>query len=390
MERIAIVGASLAGLSTARALRKQGFEGELTIIGAEMHRPYDRPPLSKQFLTGAMDESQLGLERDGEDLGVHWLLGVSATALEPAAGRLSLSDGSHVLADGFVLATGSSARRLPGVDAALAGVHVLRTLDDARSLRAELVPGARLVVIGAGFIGAEVASTARELGLEVTVVELAATPLQVQIGAEMGTRLAALHGEHGTTLLCGVGVARLIGSDRVTGVELTDGRHLPADVVLAGVGAYPNIDWLSSSGLALGNGVLCDCGGATSDPSVVAVGDCAAWFDPLTGTHQRVEHWTGAQDRAAAAAATLLAGGVHAGGPPKPAYFWSHQYGARIQFAGVIAAGDELTVEAGEPDEKNFTAVYRRAGRPVAVLGVNQVKNFNQWRRELVTEPVDQ
>jgi NADPH-dependent 2,4-dienoyl-CoA reductase/sulfur reductase-like enzyme len=385
VKRIAVIGASLAGLSAARALRAQGFDGGLTIVGGERQRPYDRPPLSKEFLAGDVDEACLALEPDDEDLQAEWLLGVSAIGLDPDARTVDLDDGSQLSGDGVVLATGSRARTWPGTEA-LAGVHVLRTIEDAVRLRADLRPGARLVVIGAGFIGAEVASTARKLGLEVTVVEVAPTPLIGPLGPELGAAVARLHSDNGTTLYCGVGVAGLTGTDRVTGVDLADGRQLPADVVVVGIGGVPNIEWLRGSGLELGNGVLCDRGGATSIPHVVAVGDCAAWMD-ADGTHRRVEHWTGAQERPAVAVSTLLSGGVYQGEQVRPPYFWSDQYGSRIQFAGIAGSDAEFTVEEGSLDDRSFLAVYRRAGQPVAVLGVDQVRMFTRWRRQLATQP---
>jgi NADPH-dependent 2,4-dienoyl-CoA reductase/sulfur reductase-like enzyme len=382
MKNVAIIGASLAGLAAARALRDQGFDGAVTIVGGEPHRPYDRPPLSKAFLAGSVDEAELLLEDDGEDLAANWLLGVRAVALDPVGQRVQLSDGSELTADGVVIATGAAARWLPGAPR-IKGAHVLRTLDDAYALRAELRPGARLVIIGAGFIGAEVASTARRLGLQVTVVEAAPTPLSLPVGPSVGARLAGLHAEHGTTLQAGVGVAGLTGSDRVTGVELVDGRRLPADVVVIGIGAAPEIGWLNGSGINVGDGIVCDSGGASSIPSVVAVGDCAAWFDPLSRAHVRIEHWAGAVERADIAVATLLAGGRHAGGPAPQPYFWSDQYGSRIQFAGSMRADDDVVIEEGD---KGFLAVYYRQGSPVAVLGVDQTRQFTQFRRQLVRE----
>ncbi|HEU5265091.1 MAG TPA: FAD-dependent oxidoreductase [Jatrophihabitans sp.] len=384
MKSIAVIGASLAGLSAVRALREQGFDGDIAVVGAEFRRPYDRPPLSKGFLAGELSEEALALEDDGEDLHARWLLGVSATRLDPAARCVDLDDGSRLAADGVVLATGSRARRWSGSER-LAGVHVLRTIDDAVALRAELRAGARLAVIGAGFIGAEVASTARTLGVDVTVIEAAPAPLVGPLGARMGATLARLHDDNGTTLRCGVGVAGLTGADRVTGVDLADGRHVPADVVVVGIGATPNVDWLRGGPLELDNGVVCDAGGATSIPAVVAVGDCAAWHEPLADGPYRLEHWTGALERPAVAVATLLAGGVHQGAPARPPYFWSDQYGARIQFAGVARPGDEVTVEEGGADECSFLAVYRRAGQPVAVLGLDRVRAFTRWRRQLTT-----
>ncbi|MFY9918874.1 MAG: FAD-dependent oxidoreductase [Mycobacterium sp.] len=387
MKSIAVVGASLAGLSAARALRAQGFDGDLTVIGGEARRPYDRPPLSKEFLAGDVGEDALALEADDDDLNAQWLLGVHATRLDAAAGAVHVDDGTTVRADGIVVATGARARTWPA-SARLAGVHVLRTVDDAIALRRELRPGARLVVIGAGFIGGEVASTAAKMGLDVTVVEAAPAPLAGPLGVRLGAAVARLHTEHGTRLLCGAPVADLTGRDRVTGVQLADGRRLAADVVLVGIGAIPNVEWLRDSPLELSNGVVCDEGGATSMPNVVAVGDCAAWHEPCVGCPQRVEHWTGALERPAIAVATLLAGGRHNGVPAKPPYFWSDQYGRRIQFAGIAAPGDQISLEVGTLHDASFLAVYRRGGEPVAVLGVDQPRLFTRLRRQLAAVPV--
>ncbi len=382
MRAVAVVGASLAGLTAARALRKQGYDGRLAVIGEEPHRPYDRPPLSKEFLVGGIDESDLVLETDGEDLGAEWLLGVRATALDRSDRSVRLSDGRSLRVDGIVVATGAAARTLPGCEG-LAGVHTLRTLDDARALRVDLARGGRLVVIGGGFIGAEVASTAYALGLDVTVVEAAPTPLAGPLGETMGGVVSALHADHGVRLLCGVGVKGLSGAARVDAVLLEDGRSLPADTVVVGVGASPCVDWLVGSGVMLENGVKCGSDGRTSLAAVVAVGDCAAWYDPAVGTHRRVEHWTGAQERPAAAVAALLSGGAAEPGPVRPPYFWSDQYGVRIQFTGHAAGADSVTVEEGAPEDRSFLAVYRRAGHPVAVLGMNQPRLFMRWRKQL-------
>lgn len=393
MRTVAVVGASLAGLSAARALRKQGYDGRLVIIGDEPHRPYDRPPLSKDFLTGAVAEADLALEADGEDLAAEWLLGTRATGFDRIERRIRLADGTAVRADGFVIATGAAARTLParagGGD--LAGVHTLRTLDDARALRADLARGGRLVVIGGGFIGAEVASTAYALGLDVTVVVVAPTPLAGPLGETMGGVVSSLHADHGVRLLCGVGVKGFSGGgrgetggrERVAAVLLEDGRRLPADVVVVGVGARPHVEWLESSGVELENGVKCGADGRTGLAGVVAVGDCANWYDPAAGMHRRVEHWTGAKERPAVAVATLLSGGTGEPGPVRPPYFWSDQYGVRIQFTGHAAAADSVAVEEGAADDRSFLAVYRRAGAPVAVLGMNQPRLFTRWRKQL-------
>ncbi|WP_078516582.1 NAD(P)/FAD-dependent oxidoreductase [Streptomyces sp. HGB0020] len=382
MRTVAVVGASLAGLSAARCLRKQGYDGRLVLIGDEPHRPYDRPPLSKEFLAGTIGEADLVLETDGEDLRAEWLLGARATGLDPARRAVRLADGREVRADGVVIATGAAARSLPGSEG-LAGVHTLRTLDDARALRDELARGGRLVVIGGGFIGAEVASTACALGRDVTVIEAAPTPLAAPLGETMGAVVSGLHADHGVRLLCGVGVKGLSGERQVEAVLLEDGRTVQADIVVVGVGARPCVEWLEGSGVQLDNGVKCGADGRTSLAGVVAVGDCANWYDPRAGTHRRVEHWTGARERPDAAVATLLAGGALEPGVPRPPYFWSDQYGVKIQFAGHAAGADSVTVEEGVVDDRNVLAVYRRAGVPVAVLGMNQPRLFMRWRKKL-------
>ncbi|MEV5551551.1 FAD-dependent oxidoreductase [Streptomyces sp. NPDC052309] len=386
MRTVAVVGASLAGLSAARALRNRGFDGQLIVIGEEPHRPYDRPPLSKEFLAGKIGEADLVLERDGEDLAAEWLFDTRAVRLDREQRAVRLADGREVRADGIVIATGAAARNLPGADG-LAGVHTLRTLDDARALRDDLALGGRLVVIGGGFIGAEVASTAYALGLDVTIVEAAPTPLAGPLGEAMGRIVSALHADHGVRLLCGVGVKGLSGGTRVSAVVLDDGRTVPADTVVVGVGARPCVEWLEGSGVALDDGVTCGADGRTSLAGVVAVGDCASWYDPRAGVHRRVEHWTGARERPDTAVATLLSWGTAEQGVPRPPYFWSDQYGVRVQFAGHAAGADSVTIEEGTPEDRDVLAVYRRAGRPVAVLGMNKPREFMRWRKQLAVSP---
>ena len=382
---ITVVGASLAGLSTVRALRAEGYDGGIVVIGEERHTPYDRPPLSKDFLKGDLDADALALgdADEYEDLDVQWLLGERAVRLDPADRSVVLAGGRQLRSDGVVVATGAGPRMLPGTDG-LAGVHTLRTLDDAQALRAELLDGLpRVVVIGAGFIGAEVASTAHRLGLQVTVIEALDVPLERQLGREMGLVCASLHNDHGVRLLCGTGVAELVGEGRVTGVRLADGRVLPADVVVVGVGVRPHTDWLAGSGVRVDDGVVCDAGCSTSVPGVVAVGDVARCPNPFTGRHARIEHWSNATEQAKTAARTLLSG-VSAPAPLTAPYFWSDQYQVRIQVAGHVAPGAEPEVVEGDLDSRSFTAVYRREGTPVAVLSLNQPKFFNRLRRTLV------
>jgi NADPH-dependent 2,4-dienoyl-CoA reductase/sulfur reductase-like enzyme len=266
-------------------------------------------------------------------------------------------------------------------------VHVLRTLDDARALRAELLPGARLAVIGAGFIGSEVAATATALGVGVTVIEAASSPLAEALGSEMAAAVSSLHAAHGVDLHCGVAVTALVGTERVSGVALADGRVIAADVVVVGIGVRPNTDWLLGSGLEVSNGIICDPHGATNLPNVVAVGDCATWYDPSLRTHHRLEHWTGARERGAIAAATLLSGGTEqrTGRPP---YFWSDQYGLTIQLAGQVRDADSVRVEEGAVADHDFLAVYRRGDDPVAVLAIGHGKSFMRWRRLLAEATV--
>ncbi len=385
MRRVVVVGAALAGLSAARALREQGYDGQLVLVGDEQHRPYDRPPLSKAFLTGSADRADLDLLSPADDaLDISWRLGVPATGLRTAERTVVLADGHELVADGVVLATGARARTLSGL-AAPPGVHTLRSVEDAVALRDDLARAGSLVVVGAGFIGAEVASSARSLGLSVTVVEATDTPLAGPLGNQLGAVCAALHAEHGVRLLTGTGVARLVGGERVTAVELADGTYLPAEVVVVGVGAQPNVEWLAGSGVEIDGGVLTDAFCATNVPGVVAVGDCASSFDPVLGRHRRIEHWTHALQQPATAAATLL--GQRAA-PSRAAvpYFWSEQYGRQLQLAGSHQHGDVVTVVEGSTDSRSFVATYERDGRLVAVLGLDGGSAFARWRRTLRTQ----
>lgn len=383
MESLVIVGASLAGLSAARAARNQGFDGRLVIIGDDPQRPYDRPPLSKDFLSGKVEAGDLALEIDTDDLQAEWLLGARATSFDPLTREVRLEDGRTVHADRLVVATGASARELPEI-AGLDNVLTLRTLADAERLRSLVRRGGRLVVIGAGFIGAEVASTAHSLGLDVTVLEKSGAPLCGPLGAQLGAVVAGLHERAGVRLICGADVDRFVVEDRaVTDVHLADGRVLPADIVVVGIGAVPNVGWLEGSGVEIGNGVLCDAVGRTSVPGVVAVGDCAAWLEPSTGKHRRVEHWAGASDRPAVAVGALLDADVATLPPVHPPYFWSDQYGTRLQFVGDIGPSDRVVYEQGGPDEESFLAVYYRGDEPVAVLAWNQTRLFCRWRKTI-------
>ncbi|WP_017555992.1 NAD(P)/FAD-dependent oxidoreductase [Nocardiopsis baichengensis] len=382
MEAVTVVGASLAGLASARALREQGFEGRITVVGDEKHAPYDRPPLSKEFLAGAASEDDLRLTEDDEDLRADWVLGRTARALDTRHGAVELDDGTRIASDAVVLATGARARTPPGP--VPAGVHTLRTLDDAQALRRELVPGARLVVIGAGFIGAEVASTAVGLGCEVDVVEAGAVPLQRVLGPEMGAVCGRMHARHGVRLHPGARVSALVGSSRVTAVRLEDGRELAADAVVVGIGAEPNTEWLHGSGVVIDRGVRTDARGATGVPGVVAVGDCANSYRAYTAVPMRLEHWTNALQQPAAAAAALLGREHSAPAHHAVPYFWSDQYGHKIQFAGHRTGDCTVRIEEGDPATGPFLALYCDPRDEVTgVLAVDLPRSFGGWRRRL-------
>lgn len=390
MRTVTVVGASMAGLRSVEQLRLQGYEGRIVVIGEEVHRPYDRPPLSKAFLAGTVPVDELALVEapDEDDLAAEWRLGVRAEHVDTAAGVLTLSDGEEIATDGLVIATGGRPRTLPGCDD-LDGVHTLRTIDDATALRAELTGGAsRIVVVGAGWIGAEVASTCQQLGLHVTVVEATKVPLARTLGGDMAAVCGALHADHGVALRCGVGVSAFTsvphqGRQRVTGVVLEDGTRLPADVVVVGVGMRPTTDWLAGSGIDVDNGVLCDSGCVTRVPSVVAVGDVAR-YRSHTGHTVRHEHWTNAADQPATAIRNLLAGTTIDHYRPS-GYVWSDQYGVRLQIAGNTEGADEVEVIDGSPDDRKFLAAYRRSGSTVGVLAMNNAKLFTRMRRQLAS-----
>jgi NADPH-dependent 2,4-dienoyl-CoA reductase/sulfur reductase-like enzyme len=391
MKTIAIVGASVAGVRAAQALRQAGFDGRLTLLGDDPHAPYDRPPLSKAYLAGRIDEADLALldEEDLADLALDLRPGVRAVALDSTAGRVRCEDGAEVTADGVVVATGGSARRLPGTDG-VAGVHVLRTLDDARALRAELVPGVRVVVVGGGFIGAEVASTCRALDLEVTVLDGLGTPLAPVLGETVARPCVALHAEHGTTLHAGAVVdgfatATTPAGPRVTAVRLRDGREVPADVVVVGVGISPNTAWLQGSGVKVENGARTDDGMVTDVPTVVAVGDVARWSRGASSS--RHEHWTSAGEQATVAAANLLAGATVRTVAPS-GYVWSEQYGRMLQLAGHPDPTDAVEVLHGDPAERRFVARYRGSdGTTTGLFAMADPRTFGRLRRTELPRP---
>jgi NADPH-dependent 2,4-dienoyl-CoA reductase/sulfur reductase-like enzyme len=395
--RVVVVGASLAGLSALETLRQEGFEGELIAVGAEPSLPYDRPPLSKQVLQGHWEPDKIVLRDEGQydALGVTWHLGRRATALDLAARTVTLDDSEPIAYDGLVIATGATPRWLPGAQD-LAGVYVLRTLDECLALRAEFETASRVCVVGAGFIGAEVAASARVRGLDVTVLEALPAPLARAFPAELGAACAALHVDQGVDLRFGVTVAGFEGDGRVTGVRLGDpggsgaspGKTevVEADVVVVGVGVVPETGWLESSGLPVDNGVVCDSTCATSAPGVVAAGDIARWPNNLFGETMRVEHWSNAVEQGAAAARRLLAGpGEAVDFAPVP-YFWSDQYDTKIQFLGRCCPTDEVRVVDGSIEEGRFVALFGRDGRLFGALSFNRPRLLMAYRKLLAAK----
>ena len=421
LNRIAVVGASLAGLRVAQALRRHGYDGALTVIGEEPHPPYDRPPLSKSFLTSDAPAPTLLRESDAA-LDIEWRTGTRATALDLHAREVALASGERVAFDACAITTGAAAKQIPLSRTPMAGIFVLRTLDDALALRRALHGSPRVAVIGGGFIGAEVAATCRARGLDVTIVEALPALLERGLGRRMGAYFAQLHSDHGVALRLGTGVREFLGGARVEGLRLSDGSTVASDVVVVGVGATPNTGWLESSGLELDDGVLCDAScRATRAPFVVAAGDVARWPNQRFGEVMRVEHWTNATEQADHAATTLLAnasavdngtnkipahagdgdGGdarddAHAGdahaattnqnttptvAPFVPVPFvWSEQFEYRLQFAGLMRAGDESAVVDGSLDARRFVMLFARRGRLCGVLGVNRPRLVMKYR----------
>jgi NADPH-dependent 2,4-dienoyl-CoA reductase/sulfur reductase-like enzyme len=368
-------------------LRAGGFDGNLTIVGDEPEPPYDRPPLSKQVLAGTWDTERIWLRpttsADAADplaaLEADWRLGQAATGLDVAGRTVELADATQLRFDGLVIATGARPRRLPA-QPELAGVHTLRTLGDCLALRADLDAGpGRVVVVGAGFIGAEVAATARGKGLEVTVLEALPVPLVRALGEAMGAVCAELHRDNGVDLRVGAAVAAFDGGDRIERVLLADGSVIDADVVVVGVGVTPNTEWLEGSGLRVRDGVVCDetC---LAGPGIVAAGDVARWPHALFGGELRVEHWENAGVQAEHAAYRLLAG--PAAGPFAPVpWFWSDQYDRKIQLSGWATPSDEVIVVDGSTDDRKFVALFGHQGRLVGVLGMNSPRQVMTYGR---------
>ncbi|MGW1752788.1 NAD(P)/FAD-dependent oxidoreductase [Streptomyces mirabilis] len=380
--RVLVVGASAAGLATAEALRRKGYEGGITVLGAEPHAPYDRPPLSKQVLSGAWEPTRSALRTQEvlSTLDAEFVLGDAAVALDTATRTVRARSGRELRADAIVIATGVRPRMLPGQED-LTGVHVLRTLDDALALRKDLLDSARLVVVGEGVLGAEIAATARTLGLDVTMAGPLPTPLALQVGPLVSGLLAELHDERGVRLRLGTGVTGLAGEHgRVTGVLLGTGEVLPADTVVVAIGATPATEWLADSGLRLDNGVVCDSRCRAAE-GVYAVGDVARWQHERLGRLVRLENRTNATEQATAVAGVIL--GEDRPYQPVP-YFWTDQFDAKLQVHGVLPADAEVDVVEGDVTARRFVARYRSDGVLTGVLGWNMPKQARVRRQEIV------
>ena len=373
-----IAGGGLAAQRCAETLRRGGSDEPIRILCAEPHRPYDRPPLSKELLAGGCEPVELSF-RDApwyETHAVDLLCGVSANRLSPREHRVETSDGRALRYHQLLIATGGKPRAL----APLAGyenVLTLRTLDDALDLRSRLNADTRLVIVGAGFVGLEIAATARGLGAEVTVIEAAATPLANVLGESVGSWFAELHRDHGVRVLTGHTVERVeTDGDVVKALDLGDSATVAADLIIVGVGIEPEVGWLAESGLDLGGGVRVDQNGRTACPEIFAAGDVAATFDAGSGHYVPGSHWEAAARQASGAARLML--GLEPS-RPSAASFWTDQYGLRMQYVGRSWPGDTVAVD-GEPQAYNFTATYRRDGRVVAVLLVDRPRSLPEAR----------
>jgi 3-phenylpropionate/trans-cinnamate dioxygenase ferredoxin reductase subunit len=394
--KIVIVGAGLAGLRTAEELRRAGFTGGIELLGAEQHPPYDRPPLSKDVLRGGRPAESLYLSRREAlaDAGITLRTGCRAERLEPAGRLVHLTDGTSVAYDDLVVATGVEARRLPGADG-VPGVFCLRSLEDGAALRDRAAVAEHVLVVGAGFVGCEVAASLRATGVAVTMIDMLPAPLARAFGVVVGELVADLHRESGVDVRGGVGLSRVLGpaidgdahgelaGTGVTSVELTNGDRLAVDTVVVGIGADPAVRWLAGSGIRLGDGVECDAGGRTSLENVWAVGDVACWpyEGPFFTGRARTEHWIRAGEQAAVVARDIVDGSRTA--LSAPPYVWSDQYDRKIQAIGWFSPSDEVRILRREPGR--FLAAYARTGRLTGVVGCGWPADVMRLRAAVLT-----
>lgn len=386
-----IIGAGLTGAKAAQTLREEGFDGRIVLIGAESERPYERPPLSKSYLTGTNDQSTLYVHEEGwyAEQDVELLLGRSVTAIDRDTHQVELDSGDRLDYAKLLIATGALPRRLtvPGAD--LPGVHHLRAVGDSERLRAAIEHGGRVVVVGAGWIGLETAAAARGYGCVVTVIEPQATPLQTALGPEMGAFFAGVHRRHGVDLQLGRGVTGLRGTDHVTAVTTDDGDEIPVDVVIVGIGARPCTELADRSGLTVTNGILVDESLRTTDPDVFSAGDVANTFHPRYDAWIRVEHWANALHSGPAAARSMLG---HYLVDDRVPYFFTDQYEIGMEYAGWYPPGGyDTLVTRGDLDTAAFHAFWLSDGRVVAGMHVNQWDQGIAPVQELIRsgQPVD-
>lgn len=379
MRTFLVVGAGLAGVSAAAALRASGFDGRVAVAGTEPHQPYDRPPLSKELLKGQAPVDQIALQSEDfyRNHDIELVLGTTVTSIRPQEQTAVISTGQPLLIDKVLLCTGGRARRLdvPGSD--LDGVHHLRNLDDALAIRDQLAANTSVVVVGAGFIGAEVASVASELGCRVTMLTLEQEPLSRALGVRVGRIYANLHRSHGVDVETNVGVARVNGPGRVREIETTDGRTIPAELVVVGIGIVPRSELGLTAGLVVDNGIVVNEFGQTSIDGIYAAGDVANRHDPLTGLQVRDEHWQTAQRHAEATARSMCDDRRPFGEVP---WYWSDQYGVNLQVAGRAGVNDEMLTR-GDPEGLRFTAIYHDQGRLTAAAGVNSPRDVRAVTR---------
>ena len=368
------MGANLAGGRAAEALRTKGFDGRLVLIGAEAYPPYERPPLSKDVLHGGRhpDQTYLRSAPDWASLEVELRLGATVVKLRPDERAVELAGGEIVTADKVLLCTGGHVRRLAVPGAQLEGVHYLRTIDDAVGVRARLEPGASVVVIGAGFVGAEVAAVSRRLGCQVTMIEIADVPMWRVLGRELGELYARAHRDRGVDLRSGVGVDRIEGDSRARAVVTTNGDVIAADTVVVGIGIEPAIELAESAGAATANGIVVDEFCRTSIDGVFAAGDVASHPNPVLGERLRLEHWQNAQNHAVAAAASMVGRREPFAEVP---WFWSDQYDLNLQMAGHPRGTDQV-IWRGNPEALAATAFYLRKGVIVGAVGINRGRDI--------------
>lgn len=376
-----IVGASLAGAKAAEELRERGFDGRVVLIGAEPERPYERPPLTKEYLRGEAERATAYVHDEGfyADRDIELLTGTTVTAIDPGAARITLADGRELAYDRLLLATGAEPRRIPVPGAELEGVHLLRTLADCDALRERLDRGGRVAVVGAGWIGSEFAASARQRGLEVTVIDPVQLPNARIFGDEIGAFYRDVHAGHGVELLLGDGVEAFEGDGAVARVRTGGGRTVACDFAVVGIGVTPRVELARAAGLDVDDGVLVDERLETSAPGIFAAGDVASHRHPRYGTRIRVEHWANALKQGPAAARAMLG---EPGGYDAIPYFFSDQYDVGMEYSGYAPQWDEV-VFRGDPAGGEFVAFWLREGRVAAGMNVN-VWDVNEHVQALI------